>query len=1853
MKKALRLLLTAVLIFAALPSASFAGTVTLSDSDGRMNVAYQTDGNSAYVGLDAEISEEGNNGKHQPQYYIVRNYKDAFKIDIDTGKVYIKDASKLSAENELITIRIRVTKKNKSDEMDFGINVNPTFTQVDDDEYRVIVGDVDNFYTTDVYGRIFLVDVVDKTVQYMANNVQTWSDIANDSSTVLYGIKHDGNLWKNLLENSYTYQRYIKEYWWSDGIDSLTMDDQGNMYYVEDEDLMFYNLSDNHWKKITKLMDLGYPSLGDIVFHGDKLYYAAYTNNHGIMVEVDIDRNEVEVLGNIPDNTYGLASVNDDLYLLYGTTVAKYNLDTKTYSDYMPVSGSRTIYGAAQGDAIETGNILDAVETLAYPRLATVEGQWIYRGPERIRIAGEYGSLLINYSGDFVYILDSKSVDVTDLEPGERLVDTFDFYAFNSWYSWFGWHDWFHGHHRYDWDVEENSIDIVIVPGEQDIDPENTGLHLSASDLDGDGELDVNQVEGQSVQQWHDSLGYDNTAVAQGNEAPVLVLDGINGHPAVDFDDNDYGMNIDSSRELDEDSFLNKTVATVFKTGDSVDGVQYIYEEGSIWRGYNFVIAPDSENENAPTLYAMAYNKKEWDAQDAYKVIKLATVQPETVYSAVMVQDSAEGMFRAYLNGVSIDMADTKVISSIDKDNNHPNSIGLGWFNDEAVNPNDKNEHDTSNTGGGHAFDGMIGEVYVLNKSLSFTDVQTLIGELNDKWKPDVVEAVENLSVLQSGDQLIIGWDKVSGVSNYEIILSDDAELSDDDHVIPVSNFRHTLTLTDAQMSQDQLSIFVRYKVTGVESDVAVHTHTLYTKPENFTYTPIEGEQTLFRFSNESGKTYIIRYENIEFPVAPSKGYQTIDEDSIPEPEKAELYEVATDETSARFDLGHSVKADGPLYKALDAVTGLSGTLDNDQIKLTWNRYPGAEAYEVYGGVGQESLVNLDLETSSTAQTFDLNNWGDTLFYYFKVRAKVPPTETGYVYSDFSEVKRVLTPVFANLIDSLNDQSENAQTGPDSNGYYAIGDYEKSVVDSAKSAVQTAKNALDAYTSGNASAEELQAAYDALKSAADTFDDSRVTGSNRIRIAFVDDEGNPIDGASIGDGTYTVTGGYAVFYGPQGYDELKIDISIDGYSRVEGDLLTLSFTSQPQEITLTYEDSLPSAIENAEDRLAELGELDLGPNDDGFYNTNQYHEQYYTKLLALIEEGKQLETNGASGADKNAKASEINDALEAFEESKVTSETKMTIRFRKLTDKDNADFTVGGISETVKYAPAGITVTLNTPFDAPFVDNYFKPENDTLDFTFGQMPKDQTVYFVPTDLYAAYLEADTLVNTGVEGPVDGFYALNQYEKNAKVDSGLNEAVAAAKTVLENASAKDAQQRATALSDLNEALAAFEAKRITEENRIMVARVSGETGESLGTEFYYGPEGFEITVDIDEVAHYKPYRDAGSGSEAIYQSVDLRFTDAEQDIHIIYREDVSDPVPDTEKNKWAKKALDSIKKYSRNDEIEWRNESVYDNDDELNNSESNQREYDDFLNILKNALDKTEEKYANPDFVEDYIKHLENEDKEDIETKDDLIEMLKLYYEEITNNYYSSDSNTGIIEGVKTIFYADPIDTTIVFKILDDNITDPEFHFSLIGNKYLTYDYPLIELYKVKDGMTLDDENALVTGELQKSITRVDTTIDKENDKYKYEIIVQPVSDNYQADDIYYARVITSIRVNHESSRFAEAVEDATSKDEKHRLAVEEVVDMYNKNSDEYFYLSGRLDDKGNPKKVVRINSDDLQYAIGVIRDKSDNNNSLVEGLEIISQSFWKVNGVPDHSDLEKDGLNLNMESRPALPESIE
>ena len=164
MKRIIALTLGFLIAFTSVPTVSFAGVKQLYDYDGSDNIARQSDGNGTYVGIDAQISEEGNSGNNKPTYSLTNSANGTFGIDADNGKVYIADATLLTQDNELITIKIKVKKKNQSYQKEFGINVNPEGINNDQDsdidqqsgEYSVVHGDVDTIYVSD-QGSFYLV----------------------------------------------------------------------------------------------------------------------------------------------------------------------------------------------------------------------------------------------------------------------------------------------------------------------------------------------------------------------------------------------------------------------------------------------------------------------------------------------------------------------------------------------------------------------------------------------------------------------------------------------------------------------------------------------------------------------------------------------------------------------------------------------------------------------------------------------------------------------------------------------------------------------------------------------------------------------------------------------------------------------------------------------------------------------------------------------------------------------------------------------------------------------------------------------------------------------------------------------------------------------------------------------------------------------------------------------------------------------------------------------------------------------------------------------------------------------------------------------------------------------------------------------------------------------------------------------------------------------------------------------------------------------------------------------------------------------------------------------------------------
>lgn len=1831
-----------------------------------------------YIYMTPWYGDGSSGSEYDITYELLGDSHDAFGINPQNGRVFVKDTNAFDNEKKRTAkVHVKVTRNNKSTTKKFDVVLEDVRTPVDavPDVGVVNPGVVETVYASDHDNNVFMINLEDKTTTKVSDTNEQWFDIANDHSTVLYGVLAHGNLYKNILDPNNTERANIRNIRESRTgvVNSLTVDDYGNMYFVDNAKLKYYNVfADEDDQRIQTVMTVGNHSLGDLVFHNDKLYYAAFktwqskgSQNYGVLVEIDIEKSKTKEIGNIPINTYGLASVNDKLYLLHGQNVSEFDFEQAAsdpdfngapYSAHMNIgSNASSIYGSAQGDTIATGNILlnDAGDFDAL--VHTVNGQSVEDNGDYTFVYGYYGVLLIKPDGTYIYIMDSKSQAIKDLYQGETLEESFSYVV--------GYED--------DDDTSSSTLTFTINAYEDAGEKPNGGLHFDAYDLDGDGLVDENVQAGQNVPVWHDSVGFDNQAKAQGSNTPKLNLEGIYGHRAVDFNGYAKGLNIARQAEVNDDKFIQKTIGTVFKTGDDISGVQYIFEEGGGWRGYNFVIAPNPENNNTPSLYAMVYNNKEWDTGHYYKPIVLTEVEPETVYFAFMTHDATEGTFRAYVNGAFTDITETEVLTNVEEQEVHPNPAGIGWFNSHTVYPH--NKQIVTRSGGGAPFDGMIGEIVSWNKALKFTEIQDLNGELMTKWKPITVDAVDNINTLQSGNKIKVTFSPVPGISEYEIVLSKDNEISSDDKMFTFTDNTGDITLDD--LTDDEVFVFVRYKVGGVNSEDAHANHKVLGQPDNFTYTNLEDGKTLYRFDGEEGKAYVVKIGDKVYKVPASKDYVVIDTQGL-DPKSGQLYETAIVVNEPNFSEGHGLPAEGPVEKALASVTGLTANLVDGEVQLDWNDFNGAVEYEVKVGSSPDAFIDVREKPQRSQLTYEPEDLMASLFKYYKVRARVTyddSEESGYAYSGYSETFALLTPVYDNLLNESNDLVDGAVEGPGPDGLYEPGEYSAGSKAKLQEAIEKADQAKQDYLDGKINEDALEEAYQVLESALNDFENGRVTEDNKITLVMNDDGGNPLsDTLQVGDGSLEIVNGKVTLYGPEGYELVK-DISVDGFALDGTENYRFTFTDQPQTITLSYSDALPSVIDEVEGAIDGLGTPELGPvtnvNSDlyKFYEVGQYDTNRFEALKAKLQEAKDLEADSnATGQDKMEMADVLKQAWTDFESSLVVSANETEIKFYVLENGNDVEIEVNGAKSLKRYAPAGFQVVLNGPYESGnpdvkvFYDNYYVPVQNTLEIPFYNQPSVHKLYFEKTDLFKSVENGNNLIDQIKEGSDEDGYDLGDVPEGQLED--LNDALEKAKEVLNDPNATD-EEKEEATKNLNDAIEDIKEKIITNKNQVVIINISAETGEELGERtIVYGYEGYSISVNLDAIPHYKPYIDPevrySDGEDTLtFSKVDVVFTDDSQTIYIMYRENPDNLVPASDKADWKETARESIYDYSENG-IPWTDNSRYDVEDGQGSSDSTRKEYDDFLNILGNALDDEDKKYIDEDSVDDYIDYLEDEDNV-LDSEEDIIDMLKKFYKEISDSFYSDDplsgEDNGILDGYKAIYYEDPIDTSIVFKIKESNVKNPEFKFTLIGNKYLSFDHPNIQLYKLREGDDpSEDASVLNNGEPQPSSSMIDAHFDEEKGEYGYTVTVSPSAETLNKGDYYYVRILTKVSVNYESDFYADDQNDSPkSRSEKYQRAVDKLIDLYNDGVSDGHYIEYFND---NEAFVLRqITADELIFAIGEIHD---GNTSIIEGLMISTQTVYYVEN--EDGELERrdpgekvDILEFKVNKIPLYPDFIE
>ena len=129
---------------------------------------------------------------------------------------------------------------------------------------------------------------------------------------------------------------------------------------------------------------------------------------------------------------------------------------------------------------------------------------------------------------------------------------------------------------------------------------------------------------------------------------PILITDGINGHPALQFDGVDDFLQIPDLNGLNTGGpFLEKSLVLVFETSADITTRQMLYEQGGGTRGLSMYI------ENG-RLYYTAWNV----AEDNWGPIVLgAPLGTSKRYVASMVLDANTGTLSAFLNSHLMDTA--------------------------------------------------------------------------------------------------------------------------------------------------------------------------------------------------------------------------------------------------------------------------------------------------------------------------------------------------------------------------------------------------------------------------------------------------------------------------------------------------------------------------------------------------------------------------------------------------------------------------------------------------------------------------------------------------------------------------------------------------------------------------------------------------------------------------------------------------------------------------------------------------------------------------------------------------------------------------------------------------------------------------------------------------------------------------------------------------------------------------------------------------------------------------------------------------------------------------------------------
>jgi len=271
------------------------------------------------------------------------------------------------------------------------------------------------------------------------------------------------------------------------------------------------------------------------------------------------------------------------------------------------------------------------------------------------------------------------------------------------------WLEWENQRLFHVWELLPNNIPNIV-------------FHYDAQDTNWDWNLTNNPADWSSIWTLVDKINSYNATQWIAWNTPTLLNNTINSYPSLSFDWNDY-YDIANQNDINTNVTYNqKSFASVFKTGNDVNTFQNIYEQGWNARWYSFII-------HNWHVYAWVWNNIEWDAWHQYKSVDLWPAQPNTVYFAMIVQDSSTwadntNTLKIYLNGNLSSFQD-----HTDQQYNHP-----GWISIWRVNWNTVRASDNTLANAWNYLNWNMWELISWNYALDQAEINGVQEYFSNKW---------------------------------------------------------------------------------------------------------------------------------------------------------------------------------------------------------------------------------------------------------------------------------------------------------------------------------------------------------------------------------------------------------------------------------------------------------------------------------------------------------------------------------------------------------------------------------------------------------------------------------------------------------------------------------------------------------------------------------------------------------------------------------------------------------------------------------------------------------------------------------------------------------------------------------------------------------------------------------------------------------------------------------------------------------------------------------------------------------------------------------------------------------------